>query len=245
MVRTYIAPSFVMQDATTYKTAIDSSVSVLSEVAQNLAPREAVPRGMKIIVDRGKLPDGREIPAQEITGIAIPTANPRIDRVVLDYNTGTLERLVGTEASSPTPPAILMGRVPICRLYLYPTKSEILNEDIVDERTFLLPPVAVFEDGYLNIYAPDSYVRLIAGQVGLDHRVIVRLHDDGGGARFVVQNSSGIDQASIDSAGRVTMNAFNIGGSQFSFERVDDTTMKIWMIGTDGVARYATLSLSP
>lgn len=68
--------------------------------------------------------------------ITAPTTNDRIDRVLLSKADGTISIVSGSESATPTAPAITAGYVSLAQIYLTPAHTEIINDDITDERTF-------------------------------------------------------------------------------------------------------------
>lgn len=72
---------------------------------------------MTVIVDAGFVFVGTtltEAAAQITPTITAPTVNPRIDRAVVDQATGAVSIVTGTEAASPSAPAIPTGKLPVC-----------------------------------------------------------------------------------------------------------------------------------
>lgn len=202
-VNEFVQPSFTSQDAATYKASIDASIAVMSEVAKQFAPREMGTPGMGIAVEAAILMDGTLVAAQNLTGIGAPTSNPRIDRVYFDMNLRALARSVGTEATSPSAPAIPYGAYPICQISLTVGMTEILDANIIDERTAVVAPIAFFAgDGYTSIVDAAGLLRIIIGKAGSDNRTILRLHNDTD-AKIAIQNSSGVTVASIDASGNI------------------------------------------
>ena len=94
---------------------------------------------MTVRVDAGSILNGvtlTEVAAQNTSTITAPSTNPRIDRVVLNPSDGTVSVITGSEAVSPTAPAITSGRIPLCQISLTTSQTEIVNADIVDERPY-------------------------------------------------------------------------------------------------------------
>lgn len=196
-------PDFTTQDAATYKAAIDNSIAVLAETGKQFAPREMSTPGMGISVEAGLLMDGTLIPAQNITGIGAPSTNPRIDRVYFDLNTRTYGRKVGVEAATPVPPALDYGVFPICQIRLEVGDIAIIYDDITDERTFVMAPIAFLQGGYTSIVDPTGLLRILIGAPGIDHRIIIRTHTADSGSSVLVQNSDGVSVFKVDGAGNV------------------------------------------
>lgn len=100
-------------------------------------PRAQTTPNMTVHVSAGSILNGvtlTEVAAQNTANIAAPTANPRIDRVVVNALTGTVSVVAGTEAGSPTAPAIPTGNLPVCRVALVVGQTSILDANITDER---------------------------------------------------------------------------------------------------------------
>lgn len=95
------------------------------------------PSSMSVDIGAGKLWDGEtltEVSAQTIGPISAPTTDNRIDRVVIDRNSGIAELVAGTESATPSAPAIPEFKIPNSRILLVPSMTEIENADITDER---------------------------------------------------------------------------------------------------------------
>jgi len=92
---------------------------------------------MTVRVDAGMVVNGvtlTEQAAQTSATITAPSTNPRIDRIVIDAATGTVSVVTGTQAASPTAPAIPSGKLPGCRVRLQTSSTIIGNSMITDER---------------------------------------------------------------------------------------------------------------
>ncbi len=118
---------------------LDDAVNVLKRIGGAFAPHEQNPPVMTVRLDAGQLFDSSgptltEVPAQNTALITAPTSNPRIDRVVIDESTGAVSVITGTESTTPTPPAISSGKIPICQVRLNTGATSIINDDITDER---------------------------------------------------------------------------------------------------------------
>jgi hypothetical protein len=81
-----------------------------------------------------------EVAAQSTTTITAPAAAPRIDRVVIDWETGAVMVVEGAEAVVPTAPDIPAGKLPIARIALAVGTAAITNSMISDERVSLSVP---------------------------------------------------------------------------------------------------------
>ena len=138
-VSTFNQPDNTAQDAATYKAAIDGSISVVKRIGQVYAPHEQSIPDMTVRLDAGFVWDSvtlTEVAAQNSPTITAPTTNPRIDRVVVDIDTGTAEVVTGTEAPSPSAPTIPANKVPVAQVSLVVSQTQIVNNDLTDERVF-------------------------------------------------------------------------------------------------------------
>jgi hypothetical protein len=127
------------QTATAYKAQIDANSVVSKRIVGRFAPRAQSSPNMTIALDAGNLFDGvtlTEVSAQNTGTITAPSVHPRIDRVVIDNTSGTVSVVTGTEAVSPTAPAIPTGKSPIAQILLQTSTTSITNAIITDERNF-------------------------------------------------------------------------------------------------------------
>lgn len=137
MVSQFTQPDNTAQDAGTYKGAIDDSISVMSRLAAAFAPHEQTVPDLTVRLDAGFVFASQtltEVAAQSSATITAPSTNPRIDRIHVDGTTGAVGVSTGTEAASPSPPAIPTGKIPIARVSLSVGMAQITNADITDER---------------------------------------------------------------------------------------------------------------
>ncbi len=185
---TPVLPDFTAQTAAAYKTNIDAGFAVADRISWAFAPHEqdvgSPQPDMTVRLEAGAVFDGTtltEVAAQSTGAITAPTTDPRIDRVVIDDATGAVSVITGSEAPSPSPPAITTGKIPICQVALVVSQTTILNADITDER-----PIARnsggggFESGTLMLFqqtaAPtgwtkqtthnDKALRIVSGTAG-------------------------------------------------------------------------------
>lgn len=138
-VATWANPDHQTQTGTQYKVNLDNDLMAGKRIAAAFAPHEATPPAMSIVVDAGMVWVSNalvEQGQQTITGIPAPTVNPRIDRIVIDKNTGAISRVAGTEAASPVAPAIPSNKLPCAQILLdnSPVTTAISNALITDER---------------------------------------------------------------------------------------------------------------
>lgn len=119
-------------------TFVDSNFTVTSRIAWAFAPHEQITPNMTVRLEAGAVFNGTtlgEVAAQNTATITAPSTNPRIDRIVVDQANGSVSVVTGTEAPSPTPPAIPAGKVPVAQVLLQTSSTAITNSTITDERT--------------------------------------------------------------------------------------------------------------
>lgn len=139
-VSTFTQPDHSSDTGTDYKTAIDGAIHVMQRIAASFAPHQQTTADMTVRIDSGALLNGTtltEVAAQSTSTIIAPVTNPRIDRVVVNSTTGVVSVIAGSEAASPTAPAITTGTNPLAQIALTVAQTEIANADITDER---VPP---------------------------------------------------------------------------------------------------------
>ncbi len=147
-------PDFTSQTASAYKANIDAGFAVADRIAWAFAPHEQATPDMSVRVDAGAVfyavtRNLIEKAAQDTGTITAPTTDPRIDRIVIERDTGNISVITGTEAASPTPPDIGGDKSPICQIALVVSQSSIVNADITDERHLSLLGLSNF--GRFNI----------------------------------------------------------------------------------------------
>lgn len=114
-----------------------STAAASADMVEQFKATEAVTPDMTALIKAGKLMYGGTLAsqAQQTTStITAPTTNPRIDRIVIDEQTGAYSIVTGTEAASPSAPAIPTGKLPVCQFQLETTTTAITNSMITDER---------------------------------------------------------------------------------------------------------------
>ena len=122
-------PDFTTDTNTEYKTNIDEGVQNVERTAWSFAPHPASPTpNMTVDLNPGAIWDSgtlTEKAQQSTTTFTAPSVNPRIDRIVVDEVTGTFSIVAGSEAASPTPPAIPGGKFPVCQIRFETTSTSI------------------------------------------------------------------------------------------------------------------------
>jgi len=193
-VGTFQQPDFESQGGTAYKTAIDNAVKVCSRIGASFAPHEQDTPNMTIRVDAGDLwVNGALVQkaAQNTGTITAPAVNPRIDRVVIDAQTGTVSVITGDEDASPDPPEITDGKLPVCQVALATSTTEITNDLITDERVAGASSGEAFAvNGIYSNLGEDPATELgygtwssLGNLYGVPSSLL--LHFDGSGATFV------------------------------------------------------------
>ena len=146
-VATYVQPDKVAQNAqpSQYAANIDAATAVLAEVGANFAPHEAATPDMTVVVDAGKIQNGKNtlnVAQQTTPAFTAPTTDPRIDLILVDALDGSLVVIAGTEAATPVPPAITSTRyVLIAEVLLQTTTAAIDNSMITDRRSMIVTPM--------------------------------------------------------------------------------------------------------
>lgn len=135
------------------------------------APTMAVTIGAGVII--ASQPVER---AQQTTGtIVAPSANPRIDRIVINRETATVSVVTGAENVTPVAPSVPAGSLAVARVNLSVGQSSIVNANITDERgimsSVIPPPVATYIAGvahYINDFGtvPSANLNLFANLIG-------------------------------------------------------------------------------
>lgn len=190
-------------DASEYFADVDASLQVDCEVAGQFAPREAAPPGMSVWTDPGRLMYAGTLviqPQQSSGIIAAPVTNPRIDRVVIDEIDGSISVVTGTEAASPSAPAIPAGYSPCCQILLATSTTAITNSMITDERHLLTGQSTKFLD---------SAVAIITGKTSNDggsfNDVDLSSQLSGTGAKIAIMTAY---CEAIDVGGGATLTAY-------------------------------------
>lgn len=129
----------------------------LNDSVNMFAPHETDPATMAISLNAGRINLGTDVlsvAAQDTGVMTAPTTNPRIDRIVISETTGVASIIAGVEAASPTAPAFTPDQIPIAQILLYVGMTEIVNDDITDERSNTPFSDLIADDLYL--IKPDS-----------------------------------------------------------------------------------------
>lgn len=107
---------------------------------------------MTVIVDAGAVFYNGALTEKAVQTLTFtaPTTNPRIDRIVLDPTTGIASKVAGTEAASPSPPAIPPGKTPIAQVALSVGQMAITNSNITDER--VIPVLTLINTPTIQVF---------------------------------------------------------------------------------------------
>jgi hypothetical protein len=139
-VATWLRSLFTTQDPTTYKSAIDGNFAVLERVGAMFAAQQAAAPNMTVIIRAGSIMNNGalvEVAQQTTITITAPVSTSRIDRIVIDQQTGIYTIVAGVVSGSPVAPAIPAGKLPCAQLLLQSTSTTITNAMITDERVFV------------------------------------------------------------------------------------------------------------
>lgn len=139
MAKEHELPDFTVQDATTYKTAIDSTCEVQS-LASQFYTHQNTPVDDYAYVDEGRLLDGVWQAPQVVLMPAPPVTFGRWDIVQLNPVTGAATAVEGVEDASPVPPPPESGNIALAEIARQIGVSIIENPHIYDARRLLIPP---------------------------------------------------------------------------------------------------------
>jgi len=141
MVGTWTDPDHTAQSGQAYKINIDSAFDVAKITSNWFAVHEQASPDMTVRVESGFFFDYNgtitSYAAQNSGTITAPTTNPRIDRILLDPSDGSIDIVTGSEAASPSAPAITAGKIPLAQISLSVAQATIENTDITDERVYV------------------------------------------------------------------------------------------------------------
>lgn len=197
-VQTFVQPDSSTQSASTYPRIGDAAISALTRIGGNFAPHAQNAPDMTVALDPGHLMNGQvlvEQASQSTAAITAPTTNPRIDRIVIDNATGAVSVITGTEAASPTAPAIPAGHSPVAQVLLQTTTTAVSNSMLIDERDF--SNVGFSSGGLINVqtFTSSNTYTPTAGTT----KVIVEVI--GGGGSGGGSAATGANQATAASGG--------------------------------------------
>ena len=138
-VSTFVQPNFTGQTATVYKTSIDDAVAVHHQIAGPFAPHEKSVPDLQVLIDAAAFSVLATrvqvtINQQTTATFTAPTTNPRNDIISADVLTGVISITAGVEDASPVDPVFTADEIPIARVRLVVSMTEITNADIDDIR---------------------------------------------------------------------------------------------------------------
>lgn len=169
-VATFVQPNVTTQSAAVYKAAIDAAIAVLATIGADYACHAKGTPDMQVLVDSGQLFLANSTlvsNAQQTSAtIVAPVTNPRIDRIVINDQTGVISVITGSEAASPSAPAITAGTRPVAQILLATSTTAITNSMITDERVVTTFDVSTFIRTLLDD-ANAAAARATLGAVGL------------------------------------------------------------------------------
>ncbi len=150
-VPTFVQPDRSSDSGAQYPANIDAAIAVLARPGQAFAPHEQSTPDMTVRLDAGHIYDPvtqaiTEVAAQSSAAITAPSADPRIDRIVVDQTTGAVSVVAGTEAASPVAPALPAGKFPVAQVSLLTSTTTITNSIITDERNSFIKTKAQVKD---------------------------------------------------------------------------------------------------
>lgn len=144
----FTQPNYLTQTAAAYKAAIDAAIAVLATTGGDYACHAKDTPDMQVLVDAGQLFLANSTlvsNAQQTSAtIVAPVGNPRIDRIVINDQTGVVSVITGTPAASPVAPAITAGTRPVAQILLQTSSTVIANSMITDERVTTTFDVSTF-----------------------------------------------------------------------------------------------------
>ena len=141
----YTRPDYTSQSESTWRANADNADAMNERGAgKYFNPQQQDSADMTIRLQAGEIfSDGSrlEVAAQNTGTITAPTANSRIDLVVVDQSTGGATIVTGTSATAPTAPAIPTGKFPVALVTTYSTSTSIIDTMIEDIRgPFFIAP---------------------------------------------------------------------------------------------------------
>lgn len=231
----YIRPNNTTQTATAYVGNIDNAFAVfeLGSGPVFQAHAQATP-DMTVRVEKGYLWNGpgskvTSVAAQSSGTITAPVSNPRIDAIVIDVTAGAVAVVGGSEAASPSAPAIASNQIPLAFVTLGTGTSAITNSNLADARPTHFGDVGSGSSG-LSSVAADTTPQLggnldVSGNEILstsnsnlalhsDNDLNITLGDAAGSNKISVKDSASNEVASVNSDGDavfVTVTANTIG----------------------------------
>lgn len=131
----FTTPNYTTQSGTAYPLRIDAALAALAVVAAAFQP--VLAGGWSVTIGAATIPSGDSVvtvAAQTVTVSGAPASGARIDRIVIDRQTGAASVVEGTAADSPVAPSIPSGKLPCARLTIPAGTAALSNAMGVDER---------------------------------------------------------------------------------------------------------------
>ncbi len=185
-----------------------------------------------------------EIAAQIIPegsgSIVAPTTFPRIDRIVIDVETGVAELVGGAEAASPVAPDIPSGKASNCQFILQTTTTLITDALITDERaqaTYGLvytSSIIIIPTGLEN-----SNKTFISGEMNKVYHIspsggtkvlTLPTTDVFAGDMIEIHNLAATDKITIQSSGSGLLGTFQAGSMKLVSIQDTPTTAAHWRV---------------
>lgn len=265
----YTRPDNTTQTGTAYKANLDAAATLAERLGLSFLAQAQTSPNMTVRVLAGALLVAGapvEVAAQNTGTITAPATNPRIDRVVIDAATGAVSVVTGTEAGSPVAPAIPAGKLPVARIALATSTTQITASLLTDERIAgggLLPASETLA-GILEIstnaenttgtdntraVSPKGLTEWTPASATIDianDEVLIRDASDGGKAKRVPASSLGFTAATQaeQEAGSTTAAAVTPGRQQFHPSAAKAWALFNTVTTTTNLASYNVASLT-
>lgn len=136
-VGSWVLPNSTSDLATSWKFKLDAAAAVAQRIVDPFAPKPQASPNMTVAIDAGYIfADAAltEVAAQTSPTFVKPTANSRIDRIVIDRATGAISVVAGTQSASPVAPAIPTGKHPCAQVFMTSATTILTAANIYDER---------------------------------------------------------------------------------------------------------------
>lgn len=165
----FTQPDFTGQSGSAYKTNIDNAFAAGKTRSVGFNAQAQSTPDMTVKVLSGVIYDSgsqtlTSVADQNTATITAPASDPRIDRVVIDESTGSVSVITGTEAASPSAPAITAGNLPVAQISLTVSQTQIVNADITDEKaTFIRSSGGLVKVSSNDTTAGDLEAKLLVG----------------------------------------------------------------------------------
>lgn len=222
-------PDSTTESPSVFGGKVDASLALLagSPTGNMFACHEQTSPNMTIRVEGGVIIDDvtlTVVAAQNTGTITAPATNPRIDRVVMNILTQAVSIVTGTQAASPTAPAIPASSISLCQARIETSSSIITNSMITDERAirinlvdlenaqtisgakvFTSNPAITKSTPSLDMNATSGSPGILMALAGTNK--VQLYYDNAGDAEFRIKDSVGaVDRFSFDRTnGKMTL----------------------------------------